>query len=113
MGLKNQFLVFFLSGCFRQVLLYITSIEYCTNVQYNPFIYRILHECSCFIEFIKQVEEKWGVPSIVLLFPKKFNKFNHAGAYLLESIYHMTLKSIKNGMLVLNGQDFVMFYTIL
>ena len=58
MGLENQFLVFFLSGCVRPVLLYITSTEYCTYVQYSPFKYKILHECSCFIEFNKRVEEK-------------------------------------------------------
>ena len=37
-----------------------------------------------------------GLPSILLLFPNEFNKFNNSGAQMLDSIYHMTLKLIKN-----------------
>ena len=37
-----------------------------------------------------------GLPSILLLFCNKFNKFNNTGARMLDSIYHMTLKLIKN-----------------
>ena len=37
-----------------------------------------------------------GLSSILLLFRNKFNKFNNAGARMLDSIYHMTLKLIKN-----------------
>ena len=33
-----------------------------------------------------------GLPSILSLFLNKFNKFNKAGARMLDSIYHMTLK---------------------
>ena len=35
---------------------------------------------------------KRGLPSILFLFPNKFNKFNNTGARMLDSIYHMTLK---------------------
>ena len=31
-----------------------------------------------------------GLPSILSLFRNKFNKFNNAGAGMLDSIYHMT-----------------------
>ena len=31
-----------------------------------------------------------------LLFPNEFNKFNNTGARMLDSIYHMTLKSLFN-----------------
>ena len=31
-----------------------------------------------------------GLPSILLLFLKEFNKFNNTGARMLDSIYHMT-----------------------
>ena len=34
-----------------------------------------------------------GLPSILLLFRNKFNKFNNTGAGMLDSIYHMTFKS--------------------
>ena len=37
-----------------------------------------------------------GLPSILLLFRIEFNKFNNTGARMLDSIYHMTLKSIRN-----------------
>ena len=38
-----------------------------------------------------------GLPSILLLFHNEFNKFNNnTGARMLDSIYHMTLKFIKN-----------------
>ena len=37
--------------------------------------------------------------SILLLFRKEFNKFNNTGSRMLDSIYHMTLKIIKNCIL--------------
>ena len=40
-----------------------------------------------------------GLPSILLLFCNKFNEFNNTGARMLDSIYHMTLKLIKNRIL--------------
>ena len=36
-----------------------------------------------------------GLPSILSLLRKKFNKFNNTRARMLDSIYHMTLKLIK------------------
>ena len=46
---------------------------------------RTLHECSCFIEFIKRVGERdkmLGLPSILSLFRNEFTKFNNTGARL-------------------------------
>ena len=37
-----------------------------------------------------------GLPSILSLFPNKFNKFNSTGAQMLDSIYHMILTLLKN-----------------
>ena len=37
-----------------------------------------------------------GLPSILLLFRDELTKFNNTGARMLDSIYHMTLKLIKN-----------------
>ena len=37
-----------------------------------------------------------GLPSISSLFRNNFIKFNNTGARVLDSIYHMTLKLIKN-----------------
>ena len=36
-----------------------------------------------------------GLPSVLLLFRNKFNKFNNIGALMLDSFYHMTLELIK------------------
>ena len=37
-----------------------------------------------------------GKPHILSLFYNLFNKFNNTGARMLDSIYHMTLKLLKN-----------------
>ena len=36
------------------------------------------------------------LPGIVSLFLNEFNKFNSTGARMLDSIYHMTFKLLKN-----------------
>ena len=47
-----------------------------------------------------------GLPSILLLFCNKFNKFNNTGARMLDSIYYMTLKLIKNHILCMKMSRF-------
>ena len=37
-----------------------------------------------------------GLPCILLLFRNEINKFNNTGVRMLDFIYHMTLKLIKN-----------------
>ena len=37
-----------------------------------------------------------GLPSMFSLFRNEFNKFNNAGARMLDSIYHMALNLLKN-----------------
>ena len=37
-----------------------------------------------------------GLLSVIPLFGNKFNKFNNTGAGMLDSIYHMILKLLKN-----------------
>ena len=37
-----------------------------------------------------------GLPSILSLFPNLFNKFNNTGAQMIDSIYHMAFKLLKN-----------------
>ena len=53
---------------------------------------RILHSCSCIIEFIKLIWENrdkmLGTASHLFFFPNSFNKFNNAGARMQDSIYH-------------------------
>ena len=45
---------------------------------------------------LRKSDKMRGLPSILLLFRNEFNKFNNTGAQMLDSIYHMTLKLIKN-----------------
>ena len=47
-----------------------------------------------------------GLPSILCLFLIVFNKFNKTGARMLESIYQMTLRTIKIIFVALKYQDF-------
>ena len=37
-----------------------------------------------------------GKPSILSFYRNEFNKFNNTGAQMLDSVYHMTLKLLKN-----------------
>ena len=38
-----------------------------------------------------------GLPSILTLFRNEYNKFNNTGARMLDSFYHITLKSYFGG----------------
>ena len=58
-----------------------------------------MHECSCFISLVNDLgksDKMRGLPSILSFFRKEFDTFNNTGARMLDSIYHMTLKLIKN-----------------
>ena len=41
-----------------------------------------------------------GLPSILSLFHNEFNKFNNTRARMLDSIYHVDIKTIKIAFLV-------------
>ena len=45
---------------------------------------------------LRKSDKMRGLPSILSLFRKKFNKFNNTGAGMLDSTYHMTLKLLLN-----------------
>ena len=47
------------------------------------------------------------------LFLSEFNKFNNTRTRMLDSIYHRTLKLIKNAFLARKRQDFDIFYATL
>ena len=65
-----------------------------------------------FNEFRKR-DEMRGLSSILSFFRNEFNKFNNIGAWMLDSIYHMTLKLLRNRILAWKRQDFVIFYAAL
>ena len=48
-----------------------------------------------------------GLPRILSLFCNESNIFNNKGAQMLDSIYHMTLKLIKNDIFGLKTSRFL------
>ena len=44
------------------------------------------------------------------LFKNEFNKFNNTKARVLDSVYHMTFKLLKNQIFGVKTQDFAIFY---
>ena len=46
------------------------------------------------------------LPSILSVFCNEFDKFNNAGAGMIDFIYHMTLKLLKNHIFGLKSQEF-------
>ena len=54
-----------------------------------PFLLNLLNE-------LRKRDKMPGLPSILSLFRNEFNKFNNTAARMLDSIYHMTLKLLKN-----------------
>ena len=49
------------------------------------------HVLLNFLNKLGESDKMRALPSILLLFRNKFNKFNNTGAQMLDSIYHMTL----------------------
>ena len=41
---------------------------------------------------LRKTDKMRGLPSILSPFHNGFNKFNHTGARMLDSFYHMTLR---------------------
>ena len=55
---------------------------------------------------LRKSDKMHGLPSILLLFCNKFNKFNNIGTRILDSIYHMTLKLLKNHIVGMKALGF-------
>ena len=54
-----------------------------------------------------------GLPSILSLFRNEFYKFNNTRARMLDSIYHMTLRLLRNLISAVKRYKFVIMYTTL
>ena len=50
------------------------------------------HVLSILLKVLGKRDKMRGLPSILSLFRKEFNKFNNTGALMLDSIHHMTLR---------------------
>ena len=62
---------------------------------------------------LRKSHKMWGLPSILSLFCKEFIKFNNTDTWILDSIYRMTLKLLKNRIFGWKHQDFAIFYAML
>ena len=58
----------------------------------NTLSYMSAHVLLNLLNELGKRDKIRGLPSILSLFRKEFNKFNNTGARMLDSIYHMTLK---------------------
>ena len=50
------------------------------------------HVLLILLNKLRKRDKMRGLPSILSLFPNKFNKLNNTRAEMLDSIYHMTLR---------------------
>ena len=75
--------------------------------------YMSVHVLLNLIEELRKRDKMLGLLSILSLFRNKFNKFSNTGAQMLESIYHMILKLIKNHIFGLKSHDFALFHATL
>ena len=66
--------------------------------KHPPPLLWILHECSCFVEFIKRVgkDKMRRLSSILSLYRNEFNKLNNTGAGMTYSYYHITFELFRN-----------------
>ena len=54
------------------------------------------HVLLNFLNELKKSDKMRGLSRILSLFRNEFNKFNNTGAGMLDSIYHMTWKILKD-----------------
>ena len=54
--------------------------------------YMSAHVLLNLLNMLEKSNKMRGLPSILSLFGNEFEKFNNAGARILDSIYNMTLK---------------------
>ena len=106
---KSTFMEKFCQECHQSVKQFGANICISTRKLYNkaynewhtpPKLYR---ECNMSAHVLLKLLNKlgkrhkmWGLPSISSLFPSQFNKFNNTRAWMLDSIYHMTLITLKS-----------------
>ena len=65
------------------------------------------------MEFIQRVGEKrWNARLAEMIICNELNKYNNTGARMIDSIYHMTLKLIKNCIFGVKTSRFSTFYAI-
>ena len=67
-------------------------ISQMTHLNENRGSYMSAHVLLNLLNELGKKDKMGGLPSILSLFRNEFNKFNHTGAGMLDSIYHMPLR---------------------
>ena len=73
----------------------------------------IAHVLLDLLSKLRKRDKMQGLWSISSLFCNEFSKFNNTGAQMLDSIYHMTLRLIKNHFFGVKTSRFCLFYAML
>ena len=72
-----------------------------------------VHVLLNFLNKLRKLVKMRGLQSFLSIFRNVFNKFNNTGARMLDSIYHMALKLLKNSLFGVRTEDFAIFYATL
>ena len=62
---------------------------------------------------LRKSDKMRGLPSILSLFLNLFNELNKTSPQIVDSIYHRTLKSIKNHIFLRENVKILSFYVLL
>ena len=75
-----------------------------------------LTRVSCLLHFsneLRKSDKMRGMSSILAQLRNEFNKLNNTGARMIDSIYHMALRLLKNRFFARTRQEFAIFYVTL
>ena len=75
--------------------------------------YRSAHVLLNLLNKFGKSDKMRGLPNILSLFHNNLDKFNNTGARMLDSIYHMPLKLLKNHVFDMKTSIFCRFYATL
>ena len=71
--------------------------DYKTNlIRLNKGYYMSAHVLLNLLNELSKCDKMQGLPSILSLFCKEYNKFNNTRARMLDSIYYMTLRLLRS-----------------
>ena len=69
-----------------------------------------VHVLLNLLNAFKKIDKMRGLSSILFLYRNESNNFNNTGARMLDSVYHMLLKLLKNCIFGVKRQDFATFF---
>ena len=79
----------------------------------NRGCYRSAHVLLNLLNDLRKKDKFAACQTFYLFFATSLIKFNNTGALMLDSIYHVVFKLIKNRVFGVKREDFVIFYATL